>query len=84
MICERCDEEGATESMPYVGVDENGTIWYHNECQLRNVLGGLKHGRKECSCFVDGADSDPPDGMTAHEEALEIARMVREGVWVYG
>lgn len=84
MICERCGEEGAEESMPFIGVDEVGTIWYHHECQLRNVTGGLKHQRKQCACFVKGGDSDPPDGMTAREEAIEIARMVTAGEWTYG
>jgi len=84
MICSRCGEEGATESMPFVGVEETTTIWFHNECQLRNVTGGLKHQRKLCACFIEGGDNDPPDGMTSHEEALEIARQVREGVWSFG
>jgi hypothetical protein len=83
MICGWCDELGAVESMPMVGVDETGTFWYHRECELRNVLGGLKHARRQCPCF-GGTDNDPPDGMTRRSEAREIARLVEAGKWNYG
>ena len=88
--CTYCGEEGATESMPYVGIPRHkvhgeklATLWYHNECQLRNVLGGLKHHRQQCSCFVEGGDNGPPDGMTSHEEALEIMRLVQANEWSF-
>lgn len=84
MICAHCGDPDATESIPYVGSEDQGVLWYHNECQLRNVLGGLKHSRRECSCFVEGGNNDPPFGMTQHDEALEIARLVQAGEWNYG
>ena len=70
--------------MPYVGSEDQGVLWYHNECQLRNVLGGLKHHRRLCSCFVEGGDNSPPTGMTKHEEALEIMRLVQADEWSFG
>ncbi len=83
--CGFCGEPGATESMPFVGAeDERGIMYFHEECELRNVLGGLKHQAKICSCFLEGGDSNPPAGMTDHAEALEVMRLVKLGTWNYG
>lgn len=83
--CGYCGEPGATESMPFVGAeDERGTMYFHEECEMRNVLGGLKHQAKTCSCFLEGGDNGPPDGMTPHEESLEIMHRVKHGNWDYG
>jgi hypothetical protein len=82
--CYWCGEPGVDESMPSItNAGEAGTVWFHNECQLRSVLGGLKHQRHECPCF-GGEDNNPPDGMTRYEEAQAIGRLVHEGRWDYG
>ena len=86
-VCAHCDEEGATESMPFIGANARlapDCLWFHDECQLRNVLGGLKHQRKLCRCYNTDGDSDPPEGMTKHQEAEEIMKLVRADQWSYG
>lgn len=83
--CGYCAEPGATESMPFVGGEgERGTMYFHEECEMRNVLGGLKHQAKICSCFLEGGDNSPPAGMTMHGEALEIMHRVKLGNWDFG
>ena len=85
MTCNWCDESGASESMPMLDAEGNvGDFWYHPECELRHVLGGLKHHGQLCSCFDPDGDNEPPDGMTRHDEALEVARLVGIGEWNFG
>ncbi len=86
ILCYWCDESDPdpTESMPFISTEGTSTLWYHRECGLRNVLGGLKHQSHTCGCFIDGGDNDPPDGMSRRDEALEIDLLVANGKWSYG
>lgn len=84
MMCEWCGEPNAEIPVNAIGMVGTSTVYYHVECQIRQVTGGLKHHRRECHCYNRSADNEPPNGMTLHEESFEVRRLVDGGDWNYG
>jgi hypothetical protein len=80
MDCEWCDETIEKDdrgfTMPVMGSDL--TIYYHQPCFLRSVLGGLAHQQGKCTCYGGSADDMNPVGMTRREEAVAAVEMWHE------
>lgn len=68
MICPYCREE-ITDTDTIKTMDSNVfTHCCHSECVTRNLIGGLNHLKRLCSCYGGTEPPDPPE-MTNREAA---------------
>lgn len=77
-VCAKCawcsgpffdDDNGF--AMPLFDVIET-TVYYHQECLLRQIVGSIMHQEHLCSCFIPGAVDDELD------TSREAARLAAE------
>jgi len=78
--CGWCDEvfdaNDCGFEIPYMGGPaEPRVLYYHTDCQLRQIVGSVAHLRRECSCFVPGSECTDPPQMTLRQAAVEAARV---------
>lgn len=73
--CPHCEEDIQAGDngfvMPAMSEDGPTTVALHLECHMHNILGGVNHQMKKCTCFGGTLDSDPPD--ISKREAARLA-----------
>jgi hypothetical protein len=57
--------------IPYYDGTNAGLVPLHKECNLRSVVGGIKHVMGECR-YVGDCNENRPAGMTLREEANAV------------
>ncbi len=73
--CPHCDESVQLGSIylavpiPHVGKEEISLRYYHYECHIRMIVGGLNHLKGTCICCGGKDPPDPPE-MTKRQAAL--------------
>lgn len=67
-------DRGCWVQAVHMGPGGPDPCWHptHRECQVRELLGGLPHLQKRCSCFGGPGYTEAEKGMTAREEALAV------------
>jgi len=81
VACGWCDEAIAAGDdglvIPHLGTDRlvSERPW-HYACQLRSVVGGVRHQLRQCSCCGLGAGLPPdPEGLTRRQAADAAASL---------
>jgi hypothetical protein len=81
MSCAHCDEPveaGGSGAFQFFPEGDGGSFRpYHEECFLRQFIGGVRHLLRKCSCYGNGGpDVDP--GMTRREDARLAVKIHNE------
>lgn len=76
--CAWCEEpftaSDAGFALPFAGKScDQSLLYYHEVCQMRQVVGSVAHQRRQCSCYVPGSTCLDPAGMTRRESAEAAA-----------
>jgi hypothetical protein len=81
--CSWCDEPIARGEngfvLPLITREGARPAYYHYECQLRSIAGGVNHQLGLCTCCPGGALPPDPEGLSKREAARQAVETFERG-----